>query len=207
MAKYEKKERIGKGKTPCYELDLYLNFALTDLFAMNGEINEEDEAYCCEMFRHRSDLPKIIEHIRGLSEEAYEREYKRLQGIVKGCSREEKEYIVNALLDAALHNAEASSADMRDLIGSIATEIDAADVWQRLEERLPADEPNAELVARCGIVRKEGYLYYVDKNGNVKCQYMNNGKTETLYKTGIKCDPKYLYFLDNNGDVSRSLMR
>jgi len=35
------------------------------------------------------------------------------------------------------------------------------------------DEADEGVIARCGIKKKHGYLYYIDKNGNIACTKMN----------------------------------
>lgn len=70
----------------------------------------------------------------------------------------------------------------------------------------------AEKVASAGVKREEGYLYFVDKNGNIARTQMARGrkkgksKQEVVSKTGITRESGYLYFVDKNGDVSRSKM-
>lgn len=71
----------------------------------------------------------------------------------------------------------------------------------------------AEVVAKVGVKREEGYLYFVDKKGNVGRAKMSRGggkkgkaKQEVVAKVGVKKEPGYLYFLDKKGDVSRAKM-
>ncbi|MDI6758313.1 MAG: hypothetical protein QMD94_01365 [Candidatus Omnitrophota bacterium] len=70
----------------------------------------------------------------------------------------------------------------------------------------------AETVAKLGIKREKGYLYYVDKQGDVSCAKMARGKKKggspkKVAKCGIKREEGYLYFLDKKGDVSRAKMK
>jgi len=70
----------------------------------------------------------------------------------------------------------------------------------------------AEKVAKVGIVRKKGYLYYVDKKGNVVETKMARGKSKggggkVVAKPAVKKDKGYLYFIDKKGDVSRARMK
>ena len=70
----------------------------------------------------------------------------------------------------------------------------------------------AEKVATVGIKRKKGYLYYVDKKGNVVETNMARGKAKggggkVVAKPGVKKAKGYLYFVDKKGDVSRARMR
>lgn len=66
-------------------------------------------------------------------------------------------------------------------------------------------------VCKCGIKREKGYLYYVDKEGNVSMAKMARGKKKggspkVVEKTGIKREKGYLYFVDKKGDVSKAKM-
>ena len=70
----------------------------------------------------------------------------------------------------------------------------------------------AEKVAKVGIVRKKGYLYYVDKKGNVVETKMARGKSKggggkVVAKPAVKKAKGYLYFIDKKGDVSKAKMR
>ena len=70
----------------------------------------------------------------------------------------------------------------------------------------------AEKIAKVGIKRKKGYLYYVDKRGNVVQTKMARGKSKggggkVVAKPGVKKAKGYLYFIDKRGDVSRAKMR
>ena len=70
----------------------------------------------------------------------------------------------------------------------------------------------AEKVAKVGIVRKKGYLYYVDKKGNVVETKMARGKSKggggkVVAKPAVKKEKGYLYFVDKKGDVSKAKMR
>ena len=69
----------------------------------------------------------------------------------------------------------------------------------------------AEKLQKVGIKRAEGYLYYIDKQGDVSRAKMarggkKGGKAEKVQKAGIKKESGYLYFLDKNGDISRAKM-
>ncbi|MBI4974265.1 MAG: hypothetical protein HZC19_00350 [Candidatus Omnitrophica bacterium] len=69
----------------------------------------------------------------------------------------------------------------------------------------------AEKVAKVGIKRKKGYLYYVNKKGNVVETKMARGKSKggggkVIAKPGVKKAKGYLYFIDKRGDVSRAKM-
>lgn len=71
----------------------------------------------------------------------------------------------------------------------------------------------AEKVAKVGVKKQKGYLYFVDKKGNVARAKMSRagrkkGKTkvEVVEKAGVKKVSGYLYFIDKQGDVSRAKM-
>jgi hypothetical protein len=70
----------------------------------------------------------------------------------------------------------------------------------------------AQKVAKVGIKRKKGYLYYVDKKGNVVETKMARGKSKggggkVVAKPCVKKQKGYLYFVDKKGDVSCAKMR
>ncbi len=71
----------------------------------------------------------------------------------------------------------------------------------------------AEKVAKAGVKKEKGYLYFVDKHGNVARAKMARGggkkgrqRQEVVAKVGVKKVGGYLYFVDRNGDVSRAKM-
>jgi len=70
----------------------------------------------------------------------------------------------------------------------------------------------ATVVAKVGVKKKDGYLYFVDKKGNVACAKMARGKKkgkakiEVVAKVGVKKQPGYLYFIDKKGDVACAKM-
>ncbi len=69
----------------------------------------------------------------------------------------------------------------------------------------------AEKVAKAGVKRQEGYLYFVDKHGDVSRAKMarggkKGGKIEKVKKVGVTKAKGYLYFVDKQGDVSRAKM-
>jgi len=70
----------------------------------------------------------------------------------------------------------------------------------------------AEKLVKLGIKRQKGYLYYIDKKGDVSCAKMARGKSKggnpkKVAKCGIKRKEGYLYFLDKKGDVSCAKMK
>jgi hypothetical protein len=71
----------------------------------------------------------------------------------------------------------------------------------------------AEMVARVGVKKQGGYLYFVDKQGDVSRAKMARGrkkgaksKPEKVAKVGVKKHVGYLYFIDKNGHISRAKM-
>ena len=69
----------------------------------------------------------------------------------------------------------------------------------------------AQKVEKAGVKRQDGYLYYIDKQGDVSRAKMarggkKGGKPEKVKKIGVKKESGFLYFLDKNGDVSRAKM-
>lgn len=70
----------------------------------------------------------------------------------------------------------------------------------------------AEKVARAGVKREKGYLYFIDKKGNIARAKMARGrkkgkvKQEVVASTGCRKEKGYLYFVDKSGDVSRAKM-
>jgi len=69
----------------------------------------------------------------------------------------------------------------------------------------------AEKVAKVGIKKEDGYLYFVDKQGDISCAKMarggkKGGKPKKVAKVGVKKEKGYLYFVDKKGDISRAKM-
>jgi len=71
----------------------------------------------------------------------------------------------------------------------------------------------AEKVAKAGVKRAKGYLYFVTKKGDVGRAKMargrkrgSGGKVEIVKKLGVSKAKGYLYFLDKQGDISRAKM-
>ncbi|MCS7232137.1 MAG: hypothetical protein RMJ67_08385 [Elusimicrobiota bacterium] len=69
----------------------------------------------------------------------------------------------------------------------------------------------AEKVAKVGVKKEDGYLYFVDKDGDVSRVKMarggkKGGKPQKVAKVGVKKEEGYLYFIDKNGDISRAKM-
>ena len=64
----------------------------------------------------------------------------------------------------------------------------------------------AQKVEKTGVKREEGYLYYIDKQGDVSRAKMarggkKGGKPEKVKKVGIKKEKGYLYFLDKQDNL------
>jgi len=69
----------------------------------------------------------------------------------------------------------------------------------------------AEKVKNTGVTKQSGYLYYLDKNGNVSRTRMarganKGGSPEVVANAGVRRESGWLYFIDKEGDVSRARM-
>ncbi|HBQ21356.1 MAG: hypothetical protein A2Z91_06505 [Deltaproteobacteria bacterium GWA2_38_16] len=71
----------------------------------------------------------------------------------------------------------------------------------------------ATKVCKCGVKKEKGWLYYLDKKGNVARVKMVRRGTKTkkappqvLAKTGVKREDGWLYFIDKQGDVAKAKM-
>ena len=70
----------------------------------------------------------------------------------------------------------------------------------------------AEKVAKVGVKRQKGYLYFITKKGDVGRAKMarggkkGGGKIEVVAEAGVKKAKGYLYFLDKAGNISRAKM-
>lgn len=69
----------------------------------------------------------------------------------------------------------------------------------------------AEKVTKANLKREEGYLYYLDKDGDISRVKMARGRKgrgnpEKIVRTGVKRETGYLYFIDKQGDISRAKM-
>ncbi|HAJ56848.1 MAG TPA: hypothetical protein DCL35_03650 [Candidatus Omnitrophica bacterium] len=65
----------------------------------------------------------------------------------------------------------------------------------------------AQKVAKLGVKREKGYLYFIDKAGDVSCALMargkkKGGKPKKVAKAGIEKKNGFLYFLDKQGDIA-----
>ena len=70
----------------------------------------------------------------------------------------------------------------------------------------------AEILCKCGIKRQTGYLYFIDKKGNVaRVEMARTGKKtskkqEVVHACGLKREEGYLYFIDKKGNAARAKM-
>jgi len=69
----------------------------------------------------------------------------------------------------------------------------------------------AEHVANAGVKKEKGYLYFVDKHGDISRAPMARGRkgqggAEKVATVGVKKEKGYLYFVDKHGNVSRARM-
>jgi hypothetical protein len=70
----------------------------------------------------------------------------------------------------------------------------------------------AQKVMKVGVKREKGYLYYVDKKGDVSCAKMargskKGGSPKKVAKCGIERKEGHLYFIDKQGDISCAKMK
>ena len=69
-----------------------------------------------------------------------------------------------------------------------------------------------ETVAKVGVRKEKGMLYFVDKQGDVSAATMARGGgkarkgSKKVAKVGVKKEKGYLYFVDKKGNVSRAKM-
>jgi len=66
-------------------------------------------------------------------------------------------------------------------------------------------------VAKVGIKKESGYLYFVDKKGDISAAKMargnkKGGKPKKVAKVGITKKSGFLYFIDKKGDISSAKM-
>jgi len=69
----------------------------------------------------------------------------------------------------------------------------------------------AEKVKTCGVKKEKGFLYYLDKQGDVSRSKMaragkGGGNAEKVSNTNVKRESGFLYFIDKDGDVARAKM-
>lgn len=69
-------------------------------------------------------------------------------------------------------------------------------------------------VAKVGVKKESGYLYFVDKNGDIARAKMSRGgrkkggksKKDVVAKVGVKKESGMLYYVDKQGDISAAKM-
>jgi len=69
----------------------------------------------------------------------------------------------------------------------------------------------AKKIQKVGLKREKGYLYYIDKQGDISRAKMarggkKGGKPAKVKKVGLKKEKGFLYFLDKQGDISSAKM-
>jgi len=71
----------------------------------------------------------------------------------------------------------------------------------------------AEVVAKTAVKKQKGWLYFLDKGGNVSRALMSRAgrkkgkaKKEVVAKAGVKKQSGFLYFIDKGGNVCRAKM-
>ena len=70
----------------------------------------------------------------------------------------------------------------------------------------------AKVIAKVGVKKEKGWLYFIDKKGNVSRAKMargrkkSKGKIEMVTKVGVKKEKGYLYFVDKKGNVACAKM-
>jgi len=69
----------------------------------------------------------------------------------------------------------------------------------------------AEKVKTCRVKKESGFLYYLDKQGDVSRSKMaragkGGGNAEKVATVNVKRESGFLYFIDKDGDVSRAKM-
>ncbi len=70
-----------------------------------------------------------------------------------------------------------------------------------------------KVIAKTGVTREDGYLYFLDKAGNVARVQMKRAgkksskKQEVVARAGIKRKQGYLYYIDGSGNVCEAAMQ
>jgi hypothetical protein len=81
----------------------------------------------------------------------------------------------------------------------------------QVEKIVKGGDSMAQKVAKVGVKKEKGYLYFVDKQGDISCAIMargnkKGGKAKKVAKVGVKKQSGFLYFIDKNGDISCAKM-
>ena len=69
----------------------------------------------------------------------------------------------------------------------------------------------AEVVAKTGVTKEKGYLYYLGKDGDVWASPMARagqakGEKKMVAKAGVERKAGFLYYINKDGHVARSKM-
>ncbi|MAG07911.1 hypothetical protein CMO89_00390 [Candidatus Woesearchaeota archaeon] len=70
-----------------------------------------------------------------------------------------------------------------------------------------------KVICKSGVKRVRGFLYFLDKKGNVARVQMKRAgkktskKQDVVAKTGIKRKNGFLYYIDKKGDVCEAKMK
>ena len=70
-----------------------------------------------------------------------------------------------------------------------------------------------KVIAKTGVKRQKGFLYFLDKKGNVAKVAMKragkkaNKKQTVVAKAGVKRKVGFLYYIDKKGDVCEAKMQ
>lgn len=70
-----------------------------------------------------------------------------------------------------------------------------------------------KVIAKTGVKRQAGYLYFLNKAGDVaRVQMARSGKKtskkqEVVAKAGVKRKPGFLYYIDRQGNVCEAKMQ
>ena len=71
----------------------------------------------------------------------------------------------------------------------------------------------ALVVLKAGIKREKGWLYFLDKKGNIARVKMTVGrkrptsKPQTVLKCALRKENGFLYFIDKDGNVGRAKLK
>lgn len=63
-----------------------------------------------------------------------------------------------------------------------------------------------EIVKELGVQRQQGWMYFINKEGDV-CGFQRGQKAKLVARAGITKDPHYLYYLDKEGNVGRAKLK
>ncbi|MFT4311776.1 MAG: hypothetical protein ACMXYF_00945 [Candidatus Woesearchaeota archaeon] len=66
----------------------------------------------------------------------------------------------------------------------------------------------SQKVKQTGIVRESGFLYFIDKDGDISRSSMARGATrvkgsQKVKQVGLKKESGFLYYIDKQGDICR----